>query len=237
MRLVFNGTIFLSFLVSAVPALVISSKCSGSRNPQCIVPHATVPGADIDQGVDDVRPQVVGNTVLYRGKVNEIDYCIAPADVSLSRAYDQNRKDKANPNQNTLSLTQSLNDASNRAVRRIILARCWPSDEALNLSLRLAAAAEKQAVEEREASGSNSKCPVPRPILNLLMRRDASGNAHMPRGRTNEQWVADQISTFREKYGSLPGYSYAEAYLETILSLATTGEEPSKASEVSMLMF
>jgi hypothetical protein len=233
MRLLLNGSLLLSFLVSSAPAFVIPNRVA--RGPDWIAPRVTVSGADIEQDVDDARPQVVGNTVLYRGKVNEIDYCIAPADVSLSRAYDQNRKDKANPNQNTLSLTQSLNNASNRAVRRIILARCWPSEEALNLSLRLAAAAEKQADEERKASGSTSKCPVPRPILNLLMRRDAAESIPMPRGRTNEQYVADQIKSFRERYGSLSGHSYAVDYLESILSLATIGEESARASEVSFI--
>ena len=66
------------------------------------------------------------------------------------------------------------------------------------------------------------------------MRRDPSnsGGMPMPRGRTNEQYVADQIKAFRERYGSLPGFDYAEAYLESILSLATTGDESPRVSEV-----
>jgi len=50
--------------------------------------------------------------------------------------------------------------------------------------------------------------------------------------RTNEEYVADQINAFQARYGNLPGYSYAEAYLESILSLATTGEESPRAKEV-----
>jgi hypothetical protein len=200
-----------------------------------------VAGADIEQEEQpDASPKVVGNTVVYRGKVNEIDYCIAPADASLSRAYDQtsaiNQNESNNSAPKTLSLTRALNNASNRAVRRILLARCWPSEEALNASLRLAAEAEKQAQKDREAAGSTAKCPVPRPILNLIMRRggdSASGGAPLgPKGRTSEQYVADQIASFRERYGSLPGYEFAEAYLESVLSLATTGQESPRVQEV-----
>jgi hypothetical protein len=220
-----------------------------------------VPGADIEQetALDTPQPQVVGNTIVYRGKLNEIDYCIAPADVSLSRAYRQTKGDagsdgdqndsQQSPTSQTMSLTQALNNASNRAVRRILLAKCWPSEEALNMSLRLAAAAEKQAEEARRASGgstSAARCPVPRPILNLLMRRGtsdpaAAGTSKAPptaassssaKTRTNEEYVADQISAFRDRYGSLAGYNFAEAYLESILSLATTGDESPRVKEV-----
>jgi hypothetical protein len=93
--------------------------------------------------------------------------------------------------------------------------------------------------------------------LNLLMRRDASttsdanvsttvsspssspkggsGGTSSPsptRPRTNEEYVMDQIKAFRERYGSLPGYNYAEAYLDSILSLATTGNESPRVKEV-----
>ncbi|KAL3909645.1 MAG: hypothetical protein SGARI_002500, partial [Bacillariaceae sp.] len=166
-----------------------------------------------------------------------------------------------------MSLTQALNNASNRAVRRILLAKCWPSEQALNLSLRLAAAAEKQAEEARvkAGTGSTAKCPVPRPILNLLMRRGDNSSSSSsstkdtdssigdaakdvpssPRpssssspptpsrtGRTMEQYVEDQIKAFRERYGTLAGYDYAEAYLESILSLATTGKESPRVKDV-----
>jgi hypothetical protein len=233
-----------------------------------------VPGADIEQETQEApQPQVVGENIIYRGKVNEIDYCIAPADVSLSRAYgkiddnqqQQNAHDKDNLTEEnvdtkassiqSMSLTQALNNASNRAVRRILLAKCWPSEEALNLSLRLAAAAEKQAEEARKASGGSSaaKCPVPRPILNLLMRRDTSpsgssssssstssggpssglsSSSTTTKTRTNEEYVKDQIAAFQDRYGNLPGYNYAEAYLESILSLATTGKESPRVKEV-----
>ncbi len=197
-----------------------------------------IAGADIEQEQEDAPPQVVGNTVIYRGKVNEVDYCIAPADASLSRAYEQSNKDTENLTPTTISLTRFLNNASNRVVRRILLARCWPSEEALNLSLRLAAEAEKQAQKEREASGSTAKCPVPRPILNLLMRREntAGGTPSGSKGRTTEQYVADQVTAFRDRYGSLPGYDYAEAFLESVLSLATSGEESPRVKEVRKIV-
>jgi hypothetical protein len=216
-----------------------------------------VPGADIEQETEEApQPQVVGDNIIYRGKVNEIDYCIAPADVSLSRAYGKDTAMLGNiENDNSMSLTQALNNASNRAVRRILLARCWPSEDALNQSLRLAAAAEKQAEEARRNAGSTAKCPVPRPILNLLMRKGgenaakdsvkdsesdakAEGSSSPPSSRkssgsrTMQQYVEDQIKAFRERYGNLAGYSYAEAYLESILSLATTGKESPRVKEV-----
>jgi hypothetical protein len=244
---------------------------------------AAVPGADIEQETNDApQPHVVGQNIIYRGKVNEIDYCIAPADVSLSRAYikddsviskhngkSNNAKNGEDSDSSTgapqsISLTQALNNASNRAVRRILLAKCWPSEEKLNLSLRLAAAAEKQAEEARKAAGTTStaKCPVPRPILNLLMRRGESSSSSSTKTtqsndsttslstgsggggmsssspstrttRTMEQYVEDQINAFRERYGSLAGYKYAEAYLEAILSLATTGKESPRVKDVS----
>lgn len=229
MRFLLQGAIFIPVFASSVSAFVSNRKLDACRR---ITSLAAIPGADIEQETSAPASQNAGNSVQYRGKVNEIDYCIAPADVSLSRAYSQTKgKTLSNPTPQSLSLTQALNNASNRAVRRILLARCWPSEEALNLSLRLAAAAEKQAQEAREASGSTAKCPVPRPILNLLMRKDAAGGS-VSKGRTNEQYVMDQIKSFRDLYGSLPGHSYAEAYLESVLSLATIGEETPRVKEV-----
>jgi hypothetical protein len=164
---------------------------------------APAAGADIEQ---------------KQGKVNEIDFCIAPADASLSRSDS--------------SLTRFLNNASNRAVRRILLARSWPSAEALNLSLRqvLSAAA---AANAEEIPASTAKCPVPRPILNILMRRsDSEGPS--PRSRSDEEYVQDQLQNFREQYGDAPGLGLAEAYLECVLSLATSGTESTRLEEVRL---
>ena len=202
---------------------------------------SAISGADIEQEVEEKEaPQIVGDKIVYRGKVNEIDYCIAPGDVSLSQVSGKVLKGDDDESPQTISLTQSLNNASNRAVRRILLAKSWPSEEAFNMSLRLAAAAEKKV---RKAN--TSKCPVPRPILKLLTRksvpRPAAGNAAVAsssantskKPRSNKEYVADQIVAFRERYESLAGYSYAEAYLESILSLATTGNESPRVTEVS----
>lgn len=207
-----------------------------------------VSGADIEQEVEEKQaPQVVGDKIIYRGKVNEIDYCIAPGDVSLSRASGQVAEGDDDKSPQTISLTQALNNASNRAVRRILLAKSWPSEEAFNLSLRLAAAAEKKAEKERIADGNEntSKCPIPRPILKMLTRKDSASQSSKngadgtdssanssKKPRTNKEYVADQIIAFRERYGSLPDYNYAEAYLESVLSLATTGEESLRVKEV-----
>ena len=187
---------------------------------------------------------------------------MAPADASLSRAYGTfsvgtkpatttTAEDSDSVIAPVLSLTRALNNASNRAVRRILLARSWPSAEALNLSLRRVAEAEREAVMQQEAmekersssdtfaadddNDSGPKCPVPRPILNVLTRKRGEVDEKAkprPRGRTDAEYVADQLEVFQDRYGSLPGYSYAEAYLESILSLATSGIESPRAREV-----
>lgn len=231
-------------------------------------------------------------TFQLRGKVNEIDFCMAPSDVSLSRAYsqvaykgegsmsDQQGGDSSNTSTTkksqveTASLTRALNNATNRAVRRILLARSWPSAEALNLSLRtvLLSSSTSQSKENNVESKKDStddeekddtktiedaddslKCPVPRPILNILMRRIGAENSvdsdqkelvtsnkasssqptPIKRGRSEKEWVSDQIAAFRSNYDELPGYNLAESYLECILSMATSGNESPKVVEVS----
>ncbi|KAL7485446.1 hypothetical protein ACHAW6_011073 [Cyclotella cf. meneghiniana] len=102
-----------------------------------------------------------------------------------------------------------------------------------------------------------AKCPVPRPILNILMNRRAESsisssasssssstsesadaeNAVNPTPRTTaqdkeRQWVDMQIDIFRKSYSNVPGYPAAEAYLECILSLATGGAESDRVNEV-----
>jgi len=238
-----------------------------------------------------------------RGRVNEIDFCMAPSDVSLSRYYNSYKKvnnssdflssdssdDKVNmgtakanvddisDSSQAVSLTRALNNASNRALRRILLSRSWPSAEALNLSLRqyLSSSSSQSADsvmsnEKNEISSIDDddvpesiKCPIPRPILNIIMRRREDSNSidspqkdvlrtdktnsvtvqsmessNQPtkystkRGRTDKEYVMDQISLFRESYEEVPGYQLAESYLECILSLATSGEESPKVKEV-----
>mmetsp|Transcript_10348 Transcript_10348/g.13856 ORF Transcript_10348/g.13856 Transcript_10348/m.13856 type:complete len:791 (+) Transcript_10348:206-2578(+) len=201
-----------------------------------------------------------------RGNVNEIDFCMAPSDVSLSLSYGSGEGgNKSGPQEQgkgrILSLTRALNAASNRAIRRILLSRSWPSAEALNESLRQVLASgssseggprEQVSSVVTEAVKSSPKCPVPRPILDIIMRRrgepsnsiqgrdegvvpeqdKTAASLSSKRGRTNEEWVKDQIEVFRESYGELPGYKSAEAYLESILSLATIGVESPKVAEV-----
>lgn len=230
---------------------------------------------------------------IIRGKVNEIDFCMAPSDVSLSRTNSDNNAYLNNNSSSNLSLTRALNDATNRVVRRILLSKSWPSAEALNRSLRMvlsskngnsdadatATAAVTTAIEEDD---NTAKCPVPRPILNIIMRRgkdqniprpilnmitrprrnkdqinddndndttipknkgvikgdlllsssDSSTSSPNSSSRTNEQWVSDQLQAFQTTYGSIAGYNYAEAYLESILSLATNGVESKRVKDV-----
>ena len=108
---------------------------------------------------------------------------------------------------------------------------------------------------EKETSGESSssvKCPVPRPILNIIMKESNSNSnpadssketdgqapevtSPTPLGRkgsTDEQWVIGQLKTFRETYGHVQGYTDAEAYMECILSLATSGVESERVTEV-----
>lgn len=231
------------------------------------------PGADIEQETDEEtpQPQVVGDKIIYRGKVNEIDYCIAPSDVSLSRVsgkiittksgdvtVNDDVDDKSAASPKTMSLTKALNNACNRAVRRILLAKSWPSEEAFNLSLRLAANAEKKQQQLSSSYEDTKKqdskvCPVPRPILNMLKTSSksssnsdtitspssksgvsgmASSTGSFKKTRTNEEYVKDQVNAFRNRYGKISGYNDAEALLESILSLATTGEESIRVNEV-----
>jgi hypothetical protein len=264
------------------PSLRQSASLSSTKSRS--VRRTAVPGADIEHPplaveqetpVADVLvpsksdiPTAPGPTSL-RGKVNEIDFCIAPADVSLSRAYGTTTTSfsgssstiTANTDSTTvvgLSLTRALNNASNRAVRRILLSRSWPSAEALNRSLRQVAAMEAAARELEKAGASSSsnsstgaKCPVPRPILNVLTRNQSQQSSSSssddaptdssksrkkvqpsPCSRTDEQYVADQLQSFQDTYGTLTGYSYAQDYLECVLSLATTGVESEKVRAV-----
>lgn len=240
-----------------------------------------------------------------RGKVNEVDFCMSPSDVSLSRSYETSSASASSivsstvsttststsasasasssplsddsSNVRILSLTRALNNASNRAVRRILLSRCWPSAEALNLSLRQvlmsskskssddvkvgsdgASASDSDNVQNGDsANGEDSaKCPVPRPILNIIVGQNndnennnkndendttstSSTSSSTPKPltkmkMTDEQWVSEQMNAFRETYGLLPGYEYADAYMDCILSLATSGTESERVSDVSV---
>jgi hypothetical protein len=204
-------------------------------------------GADIEQPpVDPAAAEGSGAdaSALLRSKKNEVDFTIAPADVSLSQAYGRMSGSSSSTTTTTtttaaasteeapVSLTLALNNASNRAVRRILLARSWPSPEALNWSLQQVAQAERRAQEQTPSSGG-AKCPVPRPILNVLtrQRRNAAASkrpspvSSRPKSRTDAEYVADQVRSFRARYGKLTNYDQAEDYLEAVLSLATAGVE------------
>ncbi|KAK1735563.1 Rieske protein [Skeletonema marinoi] len=215
-------------------------------------------------------PKRVG--INSRGaKMNEIDFTLAPSDVSLSRCYQMAKDNQSTKKEEeeeesessaaqSLSLTRALNTASNRAVRRILLARSWPSAEALNLSLRTVLmqqqqqqqqgdsnagmVKQEQRTENGEEENDKMKCPVPRPILNILVknrRTESDVNTTNekrddPTPRTSKEreelWIANQIAVFRESYNTAPGYDQAEAYLESILGLATSGVESDRVKEV-----
>ena len=201
--------------------------------------------SDEDAASSDASMKRVG--INSRGaKMNEVDFTLEPTDVSLSRCYQMNpTEDSANLEQPSqiLSLRRALNTASNRAVRRILLARSWPSAEALNLSLRTVLMQQEQQKDE-DVQGvqgsSDKKCPVPRPVLNIIMNKRGDSvvvpDVNTPAPRTKEEreqvWIQNQIAVFNESYSELPGYADAEAYLESVLSLATSGEESDRVDEV-----
>ena len=147
-------------------------------------PVAFSSAADIEQpSIEDVeKPKTT------RSKINEIDYCIDPADVSLGSVRN--------------SMTYALNDASNRVVRRILLARSWSSPEALNQSL-------VQQSKQKQQKKRRSKSP-----------------------RSDTEYVADQLMAFRNKYEALENFPFAEEYLDCILALATLGEESEKVASL-----
>mmetsp|Transcript_26514 Transcript_26514/g.56972 ORF Transcript_26514/g.56972 Transcript_26514/m.56972 type:complete len:946 (-) Transcript_26514:237-3074(-) len=176
-------------------------------------------------------------------KMNEIDFTLAPTDVSLSRSYQKIKvMGMTAQTSQSLSLTRALNTASNRAVRRILLSRSWPSAEALNLSLRTVLMQQQQKEEIAKAGlmeedNDKAKCPVPRPILNILMNRrgepDTSNSSSSGTAEERERlWIKNQIADFRESYRETPNYNQAEAYLESVLSLATSGTESERVADV-----
>jgi len=89
-------------------------------------------------------------------------------------------------------------------------------------------------MQSADSSSSTAKCHVPCPILNVLTWKQDGHRQPIPHGRTNEEYVADQLKSFQERYGTLPGYNYryAEAYLDSILSLATSGIESTQVTKV-----
>ncbi|KAL3822268.1 hypothetical protein ACHAXA_005901 [Cyclostephanos tholiformis] len=246
---------------------------------------------DRDRGMKDATSSSPFTSATKRvginsrgAKMNEIDFTLVPTDACLSRCYQMSEKnnggsaatspppstttslDREETSQN-LSLTRALNTASNRAVRRILLSRSWPSAEALNLSLRMVSMQQQQQrrqgeedvdttgplVQQQqqrqqhreggEEDGERMKCPVPRPILNILMSRrggpDTNSDAvaepttmNISPEERERLWIADQIAVFRDSYGALTGYDQAEAYLESVLSLATSGYESERVAEV-----
>lgn len=193
-------------------------------------------------------------------KMNEIDFTLAPADVSLSTYYgdgggsDGDGSGAGAPATTASSLARALNAASNRAVRRILLSRSWPSAAALNRSMRAVLARQRREEERATAAaaarpGAGGKCPVPRPILNLMTGkgkgRGGSGSAAADPGGADdpaagdlspaereERWIRNQLADFSDSYGAVPGYDQAEAYLECLFSLSTSGVESGRAAEV-----
>lgn len=89
---------------------------------------------------------------------------------------------------------------------------------------------------QRQEESDKMKCPVPRPILNILMKRreesETINEDTMSSEEREQKWISNQIAAFRESYSELPGYNQAEAYLESLLCLATSGIESDRVVEV-----
>jgi len=91
--------------------------------------------------------------------------------------------------------------------------------------------------QQEEEESDKMKCPVPRPILNILMKRrdepeETNNEASMSSEEREQKWISNQIAEFRESYSAVPGYDQAEAYLESLLCLATSGTESERVAEV-----
>jgi hypothetical protein len=112
----------------------------------------------------------------FAQNVFQIDFTLAPTDACLSRCYqtsERNNGGSSSPpssaalllaaaaavaapptSSQSHSLTRALNTASNRAVRRILLSRSWPSAEALNLSLRAVLMRQREREEAAADAGT-----------------------------------------------------------------------------------
>jgi hypothetical protein len=161
------------------------------------------PAATTSSSSSSTTRKTTSSTI--RSKINEIDYCIDPADVSL------------HPVRN--SMTYALNDASNRVVRRILLARSWPSLEALNQSLM-----QQQQKKQQQLNGNDKNNKNKDETAATTTKSSSSSKKKSPRSDT--EYVADQLQAFRDKYGAVENFPYACEYLECILALATRGVEP-----------
>jgi len=159
-------------------------------------------------------PAAVNSPVMTTTTINEIDFCLSNLDSSLSLAASDRP-----------SMTSFLNVATNRALRRIILARSWPSEEKLSELLN----SDEDGDEQAAGGKSGKKCPVPRPILKLIMLGRSSPPP--PQESCNQQIIsrllpsdnlpiAAQLNSFEEIYNGLPNFKSARAYYETVLSLS-----------------
>jgi hypothetical protein len=144
---------------------------------------------------------------------NEIDFCLSPLDSSLSQ-------------DSTSSVTRSINAMVNANVRRIMLSRSWPSKEMTAVLL-------KGSPRQQAAGTPKLKCPVPRPILNILTKSRAATGDDEGMDKMSMESAARQMKAFRDKHGSGgAGVEQAEAFLECVFSLSVEGVESEKVSEV-----
>jgi hypothetical protein len=113
----------------------------------------------------------------------------------------------------------------NANVRRIMLSRSWPSKEMTTVLL-------KGSTRQVSGNAAKLKCPVPRPILNILTK-SRSGNDAGGMDKTSMETAPRQMKAFRDahpKGGA--GMEQAEAFLECVFSLSVDGVESEKVSEV-----
>mmetsp|Transcript_24227 Transcript_24227/g.35895 ORF Transcript_24227/g.35895 Transcript_24227/m.35895 type:complete len:654 (-) Transcript_24227:84-2045(-) len=208
---------------------------SGIRRKQKTV---LLSSADIENDDDSdfsCAPSSNTNTQVVRPRVNEVDFCMAPVDASMVAILSAS----SSPSSSIASggggtMTRYLNNASNRAIRRILLSKSWPSPESFNLSLRKSLSKSNQQQTQTKNDDDSKKKKIPSlkiPRLNI------ANNKPPKQQRSNEQYIQDQLSTFRSLYGSQDGnddsyYAPAEAYLECVLSLATSGIESNRVQEV-----
>eukprot|EP00546_Thalassionema_frauenfeldii_P018499 CAMPEP_0178902382 /NCGR_PEP_ID=MMETSP0786-20121207/4571_1 /TAXON_ID=186022 /ORGANISM="Thalassionema frauenfeldii, Strain CCMP 1798" /LENGTH=654 /DNA_ID=CAMNT_0020573637 /DNA_START=39 /DNA_END=2003 /DNA_ORIENTATION=+ len=161
---------------------------------------------------------------IPRPRVNEVDFCMAPADSSLV-AILSNPSSPSMGMSGSGTMTRYLNNASNRAIRRILLSKSWPSPESFNESLRKSLANKMTEKNQKKSTNGGLKMPTPLKKIRLMNKPQ----------RSDEQYIQDQLSTFKSLYyGTNDGgyYASAEAYLGCVLSLATSGMESTRVQEV-----
>lgn len=148
--------------------------------------------------------------------VNEINFTLNPTESSLAYSYSL-----LGQQQSIQSLSRHLNTATNRALRQIVLSRSWPSSEVLTALINNA---------DNNDELSRAKCPIPRPILKVIMLGKVSPSPPQQTTPFDPSLSLSQhIKLYRSRKDNVVA---AEVYYECVLSLALEGTEGERINEV-----